>query len=95
MDSFPPKKEPDYYLVINGKTSTNFAWDAGVGVDYAFKNNLHISLGYRFVDTGTLETASSYRNIVNGHVINSITPFKADQILLNEFVAGLKYSFNM
>jgi outer membrane protein OmpA-like peptidoglycan-associated protein/opacity protein-like surface antigen len=39
-------------LTIGGKTTTEFAWQAGAGVGYAFSPNWSLDLGYRHVDAG-------------------------------------------
>ena len=58
-------------LTIPGKTTTEFAWQAGAGVGYSLSPNWSLDLGYRYVDAGEFrsgETASdgSTGNTVRG-----------------------------
>ena len=78
---------------IEGGSSTNFAWNVGVGMDYAIINQLHFTLGYRFVDAGVLRSGDFSKTIgVEGTA--PIMPFKANQILLNEVIMGLMWTFD-
>lgn len=71
-------------------STTSFAWDAGVGIDYALTNKTHLTLGYRFVDAGKLSSSSNFTETVSGRS-STITPFITNHVLLNEFVAGLRW----
>ncbi|WP_131780950.1 outer membrane protein [Legionella gresilensis] len=85
--------ELSYDTFIHGDSETSFAWDAGVGADYFFTNNLSIGLGYRFVDAGELRTKRIANDAVTGSVF-TINPFKAKHFLLNEVMASIAYHFD-
>lgn len=80
--------------IIRGHTSTNFAWDAGVGADYFVTNQVSIGFGYRFVGTGELKTGNSSIDLISGTVVPVTSPFKAQNIYLNEVVASIAYHFD-
>jgi len=44
---------------LNTHTSSNFVWEAGVGVAYAFNNHAKLSFQYLYTDFGTLKTSGS------------------------------------
>lgn len=78
-------------LQVPGATVSSFAWQAGVGVDYAITCPLHINLGYRYVDLGKFETADSVVDRISGSS-GSIQPFEANHVGFNEVYAGLTYN---
>lgn len=84
--------DQDVYNNISGASVTNFAWNAGVGIDYALGKNLSYTLGYRLVDAGTIQTSNTLVNAIGEFTINS---FKADHVLLNEIVTGLTWQFDV
>lgn len=63
---------------------TNFAWNVGAGVSYAFNEILAIDASYRFVGLGYNEVSSHY-NGKKYEVGND--PYN------NEFMVGLRFSF--
>jgi opacity protein-like surface antigen len=83
---------PSFNIYVPGKRTTNFSWDAGVGADYAFTPMFHLNFGYRFVGAGKLKSSNTFINTVS-NFNSTITPFKANNIFLNEFVAGLSVHF--
>ncbi|WP_028387587.1 outer membrane protein [Legionella fairfieldensis] len=82
-----------YNTIVSGKSSTSFAWDAGVGADYYLTNQFNIGLGYRFVDAGKLRTGSNFIETVSG-LASTITPFKAKHVFLNEVSISAAYHFD-
>lgn len=79
------------YSNISGASVVNFAWNAGLGVDYALTKKLHYTLGYRFVNSGALQTSGDLVNPLGSFTTN---PFKANRVLLNEVITGLKWQFD-
>lgn len=66
------------------ETQTNFAWNAGAGLSYAFNENFAIDASYRFVGLGYNELTTHF----NGQDYEtSNTPYN------NEFMVGLRFSF--
>jgi OmpA-OmpF porin, OOP family len=73
-------------LTIPGKTTTEFAWQAGAGVGYSLSPNWSLDFGYRYVDAGEFrsgETASdgSTGNTVRGDLRSHVA------------LLGVRYSF--
>lgn len=73
-------------LNIPGKTSTEFAWQAGAGVGYTLSPNWSLDLGYRYVDAGQFSTGGTASDGTSGNTV------KGD---LRSHVAmlGIRYSF--
>ena len=46
----------DQFLNLNTTTHSNFAWEVGAGLSYAFNNRLSLSLEYLYADLGSLKT---------------------------------------
>lgn len=63
---------------------TNFAWNAGAGISYAFNDVVTVDASYRFVGLGYNEISSTY-NGVKYEIGNE--PYN------NEFMVGLRFSF--
>lgn len=83
--------DPDIYSSISGASVTNFAWNAGLGINYDLSNHLSYMLGYRFVYAGALQSSGNFSNPTGTFSIN---PFKANHILLNEVITGFKWKFD-
>ncbi len=64
----------------DSRSATTFAWQLGVGVAYAFNDNLSADLGYRYISYGTS----------NGDIANSDVSSYASG---HEFALGLRFSF--
>lgn len=73
-------------LTIDGKTTTEFAWQAGAGLGYTFSPNWSLDLGYRYVDAGQFRSGDRASDGSTGNTI------KGD---LRSHVAllGMRYSF--
>ncbi len=82
-----------FNTIIAGKTTTNFAWDAGVGANYFVNSQFTVGLGYRFVDIGALKTRNVYFDTVE-NLRDSISPLEAKHIFLNEVSVSAGYYFD-
>ena len=49
----------DQGLNLNSTTHSNFAWEVGAGLSYAFNNRLSLSLEYLYADLGSLKTSGT------------------------------------
>lgn len=84
--------DPSIYSNISGASVTNFAWNVGLGVDYALSKHLSYKLGYRFVDAGMIQSSD---NLVSPNGTFTINPFKANHVLLNEVITGISWQFDV
>ena len=50
---------PDQRVSLSSNTSSNFAWEAGLGLIYAFNDRFGLSLEYLYTDLGTARTSAS------------------------------------
>lgn len=50
---------PNASTSLGSNTSSNFAWEAGVGVNYAINDRFGLSLEYLYADLGTVKTSAS------------------------------------
>lgn len=71
---------------IEEKTTTNFAWNVGVGVAYAFTSNLSLDLSYRYSQFGKGETS---RSAYYGTHMSA----KTDTIGAHQGLFALRYTF--
>ena len=46
-------------LKLNTATHSNFAWEAGAGLIYAFNHRVGLSLEYLYADLGTMKTSAT------------------------------------
>lgn len=75
-------KNGDHYSLDD--RFTNFAWNAGAGISYAFNDLVSVDASYRFVGLGYNEVSTTY----NG------TKFEiGNEPYNNEFMLGLRFSF--
>lgn len=81
-----------FNLELSGNTKTNFAWKIGAGVNYMVPcyQQFMFSLGYQFVDVGTLQTSTSFVDHVDG-TQGSINPFSANHVQMNEVFLSATY----
>ena len=49
----------DQGLNLNSTTHSNFAWEVGAGLSYAFNNRLSLSLEYLYADLGNIKTSGT------------------------------------
>lgn len=73
-------------VTIDGKTTTEFAWQAGAGVGYAFSPNWSLDLGYRYVDAGRFSSSDRASNGSTGNTIRG--DLRSHVALL-----GVRYTF--
>ena len=86
-------------------TSTDFAWQATAGVSYSITTNWSLDFGYRYVDMGTVKSASSVAaggasTFITGSAASGLaaggpfanTTMKGD-LQAHEVAIGLRYSF--
>lgn len=79
---------------VASNTENDFAWNAGVGVDYYFNRCISATFAYRFVDVGELKTGTrSIDPIADPGGVDNNVPFKSEHIFLSEFVAAVTYHF--
>lgn len=73
-------------LTIPGKTTTEFAWQAGAGVGYALSPNWSLDLGYRYVDAGQFKTGDTASDGTSGNTVNG-------DLRSHVAMLGIRYSF--
>ena len=75
-------------------TSTNFAWNVGAGLAYAFTDYISLDLAYRFLSLGKGETK---RNIVRDwRPIDDeyeVRKYKTDDLYIHQLALGLRVTF--
>ncbi|MCL5261505.1 MAG: outer membrane beta-barrel protein [Gammaproteobacteria bacterium] len=83
------------YKETNSHSTTSFAWQAGAGIDYTFNDNAFVTLGYRFVDIGKIQSGDriTYSPYYPSDVGDSITPLTENHPHLNEIYLSLNYKF--
>jgi len=84
---------------LDGDTANNFAWNIGVGVDYAVTNNIVFGLGYMFTDAGKARTGSAafFDDVANGGLNSAaltLPAFQADHTWTSDVVATISYVFD-
>lgn len=84
---------PTFDTLYRTNTVTSFAWDAGVGADYYFTDQISFGMSYRFVDAGKLSTSTIADDAITG-ITASYSPFTTNHLFLNEFVASVAYHFD-
>jgi hypothetical protein len=50
---------PDQRLSLGSHTNSNFAWEAGAGLAFAFNNRINLSLEYLYTNLGRIQTSGS------------------------------------
>lgn len=87
-----------YNTLTDARTTTNFAWDAGVGADYFFNEKFSVGLGYRLVDVGALKSNSDFFDptiVPKPNVLPfTLIPFKTRHLFLNEVTISAAYHFD-
>lgn len=80
----------DFALSLSRKCNTNFAWQIGAGVNYAFTENVSIEAGYRFMGLGSAKTKTyTMTDGTDTLTLNS----KVDNIFMHQFSIGMRYAF--
>lgn len=80
-----------YWPVFNqyerGRTSTYFAWQAGLGLTYPIRPNLLVDFNYQLVDLGLFRNTGTYNVGTPG------APTTWDTLYSNQLQLGLRYYF--
>ncbi len=71
---------------LGSHTSTNFAWNIGLGVAYNFNENVAVDLGYRYAQFGKGKTRVLY-------AAGDKAQAKSGTIAMHQFVLALRYTF--
>lgn len=94
-NEIPSSSTPTRFdIQVPGATTTNFAWKVGAGINYVIPcyQQWLLSLGYQFVDVGTLQTGTTFVDPIR-RKSGTTNPFKADHVQLNEVFLGATYYF--
>jgi len=68
--------------IFPSNTETNFAWNIGTGISYAFTDKMSVDLAYRYVQLGDGETKTIAQSFI-----------KADSIDAHQIMLGFRYTF--
>lgn len=80
-------------LRLEGDTETEFAWNAGVGVDYYFNKCLSANISYRYVSIGEFKTKDHGADLAINDDDVETSGFKSEHMFLSEVLVGLTYHF--
>ena len=87
--------DPDdcYSYSLGEKSTTNFAWNVGAGVAYAFTDNISLDLGYRFVGLGKGETKNSDSSVENNRPAGTEhQQWKTDDLYVHQVMLGIRFT---
>jgi opacity protein-like surface antigen len=74
-----------------GKTTKNFAWQAGSGINFMTNDSFSVDLEYMYVNRGHIETEAFY---TNGMSITQIeSPALKGNLIDHVFTVGFKFNF--
>lgn len=73
---------------LSGHTSTQFAWNIGVGCAYAFSENISIDFGYRYAQFGNGKTKTA-----NYYGLASVYAKSSRPTAMHQFMLGMRVSF--
>lgn len=76
--------------VLDGKTSDEFAWQIGAGLNYALTDNWKVDLSYRYIDMGKARTSRLYKNGSTQEILAEEGQF---DLKAHEVLVGLQYMF--
>lgn len=92
--SYVDHSDPYTSYSLGEKSSTNFAWNVGAGVAYAFTDNVNLDLGYRFVGLGEGKTQNSDSSAENGRAPGTEhQQWKTEDLYMHQVMMGLRISF--
>lgn len=77
-------------IVLDGNTTTQFAWNAAAGLGIGATENLTIDIGYRYVDLGSFESGTDARQ---GTVTGTFQKGVKGDLTAHEVLIGLRYRF--
>ena len=81
-----------YDLILYGKRTTCFSWQAGIGAYYVFHNNWRFGMAYRFLDVGQLTTGNYCTDAVSKASASAMR-FIAKHPTFSELLVSLTYCF--
>ncbi|MCL2673067.1 MAG: acyloxyacyl hydrolase [Alphaproteobacteria bacterium] len=73
-------------------TKTNFAWNIGGGVAYAFSDKLSLDVGYRFASLGKGQTKESVIDDLGGGDFYT-AQFKTGRLYTHQLMVGARFAF--
>ncbi len=77
-------------IVLDGDTTTQFAWNAAAGLGIGATENLTIDIGYRYVDLGSFESGTDARQ---GAITGTFQKGAKGDLTAHEVMVGLRYRF--
>jgi opacity protein-like surface antigen len=84
---------PEYYrdaiVRFKEKTSTNFAWNLGIGAAWKLTDNIALDLGYRYANLGKAKTG--YARDILGNNYDAWA--KTNNVTTHQFLFGARFSF--
>jgi opacity protein-like surface antigen len=72
------------------KTTTNFAWNLGVGAAWNITDRIALDLGYRYASLGKAKTKPGYDNIEKESFDLWV---KAERVTAHQFLLGARFTF--
>lgn len=81
-----------YDLILYGRRTTCFSWQAGIGAYYNFHNHWRFGMAYRFLDAGELTTGNYCTDTVS-KASGSAMRFIAKHATFSELLVSLTYCF--
>lgn len=94
--SYYDDRNSDIYNISSSrKNNTNFAWNIGAGVAWAFTERCSLDLGYRFVGLGKTQTQTARVIIPESGTDQTYinNKGKTDNLYMHQVALGLRYSF--
>jgi len=87
-----------YSASFGKKSAANFAWNLGVGFNYAFTKQIGLDLGYRFVQAANKgKTKKVYNDDVyldyDEYNYNYDEYGKTKKLYMHQVMLGIRYSF--
>jgi len=76
---------------MGSKTSTNFAWNVGAGVAYAFTDMISLDLAYRFVSPGKGQTKKAL--VWEGSLAYDDEQWKTKNLYIHQVMLGVRFTF--
>jgi len=74
-----------------GRTTKNFAWQVGSGINFITNDSFSVDLEYMYVDRGAIETEAYYTSGVSGTQVGA--PELKGNLIDHVFTVGLKFNF--
>ena len=77
---------------LGSKTTTNFAWNIGAGVAYAFTDMISLDLAYRFVSPGKGKTKKDISYVYDPD-FHDRNQWKTSELYIHQFMLGVRFTF--